>query len=153
VVISVMFYRLARTSTTRARVCLSVPRLWSITRMHSKWSPIPTPSTSMALFVWPSAPVSSHTLSLHALTVLPIWMHLLCLLFMKLGMFAGGYMCSLAHHIAVIYIIFCFWTANFVVDDSSCVSNCPPHKMEVDRGGIKSCEPCGGLCPKGIPNN
>ncbi|CAG5981670.1 unnamed protein product [Menidia menidia] len=36
----------------------------------------------------------------------------------------------------------------FLVDDSSCVSNCPPHKMEVERNGVKRCEPCGGLCPK-----
>uniref|UniRef100_A0A8C9ZPK1 Receptor protein-tyrosine kinase n=1 Tax=Sander lucioperca TaxID=283035 RepID=A0A8C9ZPK1_SANLU len=37
---------------------------------------------------------------------------------------------------------------NFVVDGSSCVSNCPSDKMEVEKNGMKSCEPCGGLCPK-----
>ncbi|XP_041836409.1 receptor tyrosine-protein kinase erbB-3a isoform X2 [Melanotaenia boesemani] len=38
--------------------------------------------------------------------------------------------------------------ANFVVDDSSCVSNCPSDKMEVEKNGVKRCEPCVGLCPK-----
>ncbi|XP_028431360.1 receptor tyrosine-protein kinase erbB-3a [Perca flavescens] len=37
---------------------------------------------------------------------------------------------------------------NFVVDGSSCVSNCPSDKMEVEKNGVKSCEHCGGLCPK-----
>ncbi|XP_047204615.1 receptor tyrosine-protein kinase erbB-3a isoform X2 [Girardinichthys multiradiatus] len=37
---------------------------------------------------------------------------------------------------------------NFVVDDSSCVSNCPADKMEVEKNGVKRCEPCRGLCPK-----
>ncbi|XP_054473898.1 receptor tyrosine-protein kinase erbB-3a [Anoplopoma fimbria] len=37
---------------------------------------------------------------------------------------------------------------NFVVDDSSCVSSCPSEKMEVEKNGVKRCEPCGGLCPK-----
>ncbi|KTG43529.1 hypothetical protein cypCar_00010442 [Cyprinus carpio] len=37
---------------------------------------------------------------------------------------------------------------NFVVDGSSCVSSCPADKMEVDKKGVKRCEPCGGLCPK-----
>uniref|UniRef100_A0A672TBG8 receptor protein-tyrosine kinase n=1 Tax=Sinocyclocheilus grahami TaxID=75366 RepID=A0A672TBG8_SINGR len=37
---------------------------------------------------------------------------------------------------------------NFVVDGSSCVSSCPADKMEVDKKGMKRCEPCGGLCPK-----
>ncbi|KAJ8258974.1 hypothetical protein COCON_G00179860 [Conger conger] len=37
---------------------------------------------------------------------------------------------------------------NFVVDGSSCVSGCPPDKKEVDKNGVKQCEPCGGLCPK-----
>uniref|UniRef100_A0A672JRF9 receptor protein-tyrosine kinase n=1 Tax=Salarias fasciatus TaxID=181472 RepID=A0A672JRF9_SALFA len=46
---------------------------------------------------------------------------------------------------------------NFVVDGSSCVSNCPSDKMEVEKSGVKRCEPCGGLCPKachgtGSPN-
>uniref|UniRef100_A0A3Q2XPY9 receptor protein-tyrosine kinase n=1 Tax=Hippocampus comes TaxID=109280 RepID=A0A3Q2XPY9_HIPCM len=39
---------------------------------------------------------------------------------------------------------------NFVVDGSSCVSNCPTHKMEVEKNGVKRCELCGGLCPKGM---
>ncbi|XP_041954117.1 receptor tyrosine-protein kinase erbB-3b isoform X1 [Alosa sapidissima] len=38
---------------------------------------------------------------------------------------------------------------HFVVDDSSCVSSCPPNKMEVvTPDGLKECESCGGLCPK-----
>ncbi|KAK7144286.1 hypothetical protein R3I94_010640 [Phoxinus phoxinus] len=37
---------------------------------------------------------------------------------------------------------------NFLVDGSSCVSSCPANKMEVDKKGMKRCEPCGGLCPK-----
>uniref|UniRef100_A0A8C7RR14 Receptor protein-tyrosine kinase n=1 Tax=Oncorhynchus mykiss TaxID=8022 RepID=A0A8C7RR14_ONCMY len=37
---------------------------------------------------------------------------------------------------------------NFVVDGSSCVSSCPPYKTEVEKKGVKRCEPCGGLCPK-----
>uniref|UniRef100_A0A3Q3XN50 receptor protein-tyrosine kinase n=1 Tax=Mola mola TaxID=94237 RepID=A0A3Q3XN50_MOLML len=39
---------------------------------------------------------------------------------------------------------------NFLVDGSSCVSNCPSDKMEVEKNGVKRCEPCGGLCPKGV---
>uniref|UniRef100_A0A3P9BPA5 receptor protein-tyrosine kinase n=1 Tax=Maylandia zebra TaxID=106582 RepID=A0A3P9BPA5_9CICH len=39
---------------------------------------------------------------------------------------------------------------NVVVDGSSCVSNCPSNKMEVEKNGVKTCEPCKGLCPKGI---
>lgn len=39
--------------------------------------------------------------------------------------------------------------AHFVVDDSSCVSACPPDKMEVEREGQRQCELCSGLCPKG----
>uniref|UniRef100_A0A7N9AN48 Receptor protein-tyrosine kinase n=1 Tax=Mastacembelus armatus TaxID=205130 RepID=A0A7N9AN48_9TELE len=37
---------------------------------------------------------------------------------------------------------------HFVVDDSSCVSVCPPDKMEVERDGQRQCELCSGLCPK-----
>ncbi|XP_019751240.1 receptor tyrosine-protein kinase erbB-3b isoform X2 [Hippocampus comes] len=37
---------------------------------------------------------------------------------------------------------------HFVVDGSSCVSVCPPDKMEVEREGHRRCEPCTGLCPK-----
>ncbi|KAM6928711.1 receptor tyrosine-protein kinase erbB-3b isoform 2-T2 [Lycodopsis pacificus] len=37
---------------------------------------------------------------------------------------------------------------HFLVDDSSCVSVCPPDKMEVERDGQKQCELCSGLCPK-----
>ncbi|KAM9855228.1 receptor tyrosine-protein kinase erbB-3b [Aulostomus maculatus] len=37
---------------------------------------------------------------------------------------------------------------HFVVDGSSCVSVCPPDKMEVEREGQRRCEPCSGLCPK-----
>uniref|UniRef100_A0A8C5MKE9 Receptor protein-tyrosine kinase n=1 Tax=Leptobrachium leishanense TaxID=445787 RepID=A0A8C5MKE9_9ANUR len=37
---------------------------------------------------------------------------------------------------------------NFVVDQSSCVRACPDNKMEVEKGRIKMCEPCSGLCPK-----
>ncbi|XP_031423059.1 receptor tyrosine-protein kinase erbB-3 isoform X2 [Clupea harengus] len=37
---------------------------------------------------------------------------------------------------------------NFLVDGSSCVSRCPPDKTEVEKEGMKRCEPCEGLCPK-----
>ncbi|TMS19060.1 Receptor tyrosine-protein kinase erbB-3 [Larimichthys crocea] len=37
---------------------------------------------------------------------------------------------------------------NFLVDGSSCVSNCPSDKTEVEKKGVKRCEPCIGLCPK-----
>ncbi|MFT7801065.1 receptor tyrosine-protein kinase erbB-3-like isoform X2 [Arapaima gigas] len=37
---------------------------------------------------------------------------------------------------------------NFVVDGSSCVSGCPSDKKEVEKNGVKQCEPCEGLCPK-----
>ncbi|KAM4699455.1 receptor tyrosine-protein kinase erbB-3 isoform 2-T2 [Discoglossus pictus] len=37
---------------------------------------------------------------------------------------------------------------NFVVDQSFCVRACPTNKMEVDKNGVKMCEPCAGLCPK-----
>lgn len=37
---------------------------------------------------------------------------------------------------------------HFVVDGSSCVSACPPDKMEVEREGQRQCELCSGLCPK-----
>ncbi|XP_029012955.1 receptor tyrosine-protein kinase erbB-3b isoform X2 [Betta splendens] len=37
---------------------------------------------------------------------------------------------------------------HFVVDGSSCVSVCPPGKMEVEREGHRQCELCSGLCPK-----
>ncbi|XP_067384195.1 receptor tyrosine-protein kinase erbB-3b isoform X2 [Channa argus] len=37
---------------------------------------------------------------------------------------------------------------HFVVDGSSCVSVCPPGKMEVERKGHRQCELCSGLCPK-----
>ncbi|KAL4646176.1 receptor tyrosine-protein kinase erbB-3-like [Arapaima gigas] len=38
---------------------------------------------------------------------------------------------------------------NFVVDGSSCVTRCPVGKTEVQKNGVKQCEPCGGMCPKG----
>uniref|UniRef100_A0A3P9GZR1 Receptor protein-tyrosine kinase n=1 Tax=Oryzias latipes TaxID=8090 RepID=A0A3P9GZR1_ORYLA len=38
--------------------------------------------------------------------------------------------------------------ANFLVDGSSCVSSCPSDKKEVEKDGVKRCDPCGGLCPK-----
>ncbi|KYO28464.1 hypothetical protein Y1Q_0003953 [Alligator mississippiensis] len=37
---------------------------------------------------------------------------------------------------------------NFVVDGSSCVRTCPCDKMEVEKNGLRICEPCPGLCPK-----
>lgn len=37
---------------------------------------------------------------------------------------------------------------NFVVDQSSCVRACPNDKMEVEKNGVKMCEPCSGLCTK-----
>ncbi|CDQ74713.1 unnamed protein product [Oncorhynchus mykiss] len=39
-------------------------------------------------------------------------------------------------------------SSNFVVDGSSCVSSCPSYKTEMEKKGVKRCEPCGGLCPK-----
>ncbi|XP_059811899.1 receptor tyrosine-protein kinase erbB-3a isoform X3 [Hypanus sabinus] len=38
--------------------------------------------------------------------------------------------------------------ANFIVDQSSCVRICPSGKTEVEKNGVKMCEPCQGLCPK-----
>ncbi|XP_024125415.1 receptor tyrosine-protein kinase erbB-3 [Oryzias melastigma] len=38
--------------------------------------------------------------------------------------------------------------ANFLVDGSSCVSSCPSDKKEVEKNGVKRCDPCVGLCPK-----
>uniref|UniRef100_A0A4W3HB98 Receptor protein-tyrosine kinase n=1 Tax=Callorhinchus milii TaxID=7868 RepID=A0A4W3HB98_CALMI len=37
---------------------------------------------------------------------------------------------------------------NFIVDQSSCVRTCPNDKTEVEKNGVKMCEPCSGLCPK-----
>uniref|UniRef100_A0A3B3ZZ49 Receptor protein-tyrosine kinase n=1 Tax=Periophthalmus magnuspinnatus TaxID=409849 RepID=A0A3B3ZZ49_9GOBI len=37
---------------------------------------------------------------------------------------------------------------NLVVDGSSCVVSCPPGTMEVEKNGVKRCQPCAGLCPK-----
>ncbi|XP_035993653.1 receptor tyrosine-protein kinase erbB-3b [Fundulus heteroclitus] len=37
---------------------------------------------------------------------------------------------------------------HFVVDGSSCVSVCPPDKMEMPREGQRQCEICSGICPK-----
>lgn len=59
-------------------------------------------------------------------------------------------LCHLTHFQPVYFLYF---AANFVVDGSSCVSSCPSDKMEVEKNGVKRCEPCGGLCPKGIYNN
>lgn len=44
---------------------------------------------------------------------------------------------------------FLFSSAHFVVDGSACVSSCPPGKTEKEKNGIKQCELCIGLCPKG----
>ncbi|XP_061074816.1 receptor tyrosine-protein kinase erbB-3-like [Conger conger] len=38
--------------------------------------------------------------------------------------------------------------SNIVVDDRSCLSDCPPDKQEVDMNGVKQCKRCEGLCPK-----
>lgn len=47
--------------------------------------------------------------------------------------------------------LLCFlYSANFLVDGTSCVRSCPADKMEVEKNGVKRCEPCGGLCPKGV---
>lgn len=43
-----------------------------------------------------------------------------------------------------------FSSAHFVVDGSACVSSCPSGKTEKEKNGIKQCETCIGLCPKGI---
>lgn len=45
---------------------------------------------------------------------------------------------------------FFLFLANFLVDGTSCVRSCPADKMEVEKNGVKRCEPCEGLCPKGI---
>ncbi|KAK7878770.1 hypothetical protein WMY93_030930 [Mugilogobius chulae] len=37
---------------------------------------------------------------------------------------------------------------NLVVEGSSCVVSCPPGTMEVEKNGVKRCQPCTGLCPK-----
>ncbi|XP_029450598.1 receptor tyrosine-protein kinase erbB-3 [Rhinatrema bivittatum] len=37
---------------------------------------------------------------------------------------------------------------NFVVDQSSCVRACQNQKTEVEKNGVKVCEPCSGICPK-----
>lgn len=48
------------------------------------------------------------------------------------------------------HLLFLFCpAANFIVDQSSCVRACPSDKMEVEKNGVKMCEPCDGLCPKG----
>lgn len=153
------FYRPAGTSTTRALVCLSVPRLSSTTRSCSKWSPIPTPSTSMAQSVWPSVPVSPHSGCL-----IPIYSHRLtvynslfitqpfpfssCCTIIQWWLYVNLLMLLLVQFL--IHFFHIFFPANFVVDGSSCVSSCPSDKMEVEKNGVKRCEPCGGLCPKGI---
>ncbi len=42
-----------------------------------------------------------------------------------------------------------FFSGHFIVDGSACVSSCPPGKRDKKKNGIKQCEPCIGLCPKG----
>lgn len=42
-----------------------------------------------------------------------------------------------------------FSSVHFVVDGSACVSSCPLGKTEKEKNGIKQCETCIGLCPKG----
>ncbi|XP_030052609.1 receptor tyrosine-protein kinase erbB-3 isoform X1 [Microcaecilia unicolor] len=37
---------------------------------------------------------------------------------------------------------------NFVVVQSSCVRTCPNENTEVEKHGVKMCEPCSGVCPK-----
>ena len=49
------------------------------------------------------------------------------------------------------FLIFFFYTDNFVVDHSSCVRACPSNKMEVEENRIKMCIPCTDICPKGEP--
>jgi receptor tyrosine-protein kinase erbB-3 len=46
-------------------------------------------------------------------------------------------------------MVFFSFLDNFVVDQTFCVRACPADKMEVDKNGLKMCEPCRGLCPKG----
>lgn len=70
---SVMFYRRAGTSTTRALACRCVPRPSFTTSTHSNWSPTPMPSTNLAPSVWPSAPVSPHTMPLHPHRCTQMW--------------------------------------------------------------------------------
>lgn len=133
-----MCCRLAGSSTTPAHVCLCVLKPSSTTSTPLNWSPTPMPSTSMAPSVWPSVPVSLHTCSSHTDVYNKVFM---C--------------CCVSVHsflscVLVQQIILIFFPANFVVDGTSCVSNCPSDKREVEKNGVKRCEPCGGLCPKGI---
>lgn len=72
-----------------------------------------------------------------------------CCLFTKLNFFPSNFFhpCNKC----VIGDNLCFLcSANFLVDGTSCVSSCPANKMEVEKNGVKRCEPCEGLCPKGI---
>lgn len=118
--------RPAGSSTTRAPVCPCVLRPSSTTSTPSNWSQTPTPSTSTAPSAWPSVPVRLRPRG---------HLHLLSLT-------------SAASAVTVVCFVF-FRPANFVVDGTSCVSNCPSDKTEVEKNGVKRCEPCGGLCPKG----
>lgn len=58
--ISPLLSRRAGGSTTRAPAYLSAPWPSFTTSTPSGWSPTPTPSSSLAPSVWPSAPVSTH---------------------------------------------------------------------------------------------
>lgn len=62
----------------------------------------------------------------------------------RLNAVTDDHLCIYSHAFSV------FLIEIFVVDGSSCVSNCPSNKMEVEKNGVKTCEPCKGLCPKGI---
>lgn len=71
-----------------------------------------------------------------------------CCLYLNLHMYIFGLASLKSRSIWAVLCFFC--SANFVVDGSSCVSSCLSDKMEVEKNGVKRCEPCGGLCPKGI---
>lgn len=112
--------RPAATSTTAARASPCVPSPSSTTNSPSSWSPTPTPSTNTGA----SASGAAHVRRGHW----GQWGH------------GGGDQGLSRERIPA---------DNFVVDQSSCVRACPNDKMEVEKNGLKMCEPCGGLCPKG----
>ena len=141
--VCVLMYRHVAISTTPEPVCLSVPRLWSITSRRFRWRPTLTLNISMDPSVSPSAPVSGLCLFVCSTCFL--------LLFVQSGTW-HNFLKIAGDSILMSYrVLKCpsLLVAHFVVDGSSCVSVCPPDKMEVEREGQRQCELCSGLCPKG----
>lgn len=135
-----LFSRLAGGLTTRAPVYLSAPWPSFTTSTPSGWSPTPTPSSSLVPSAWPSAPVSTHQGFLVATY------SEFAVVFTNLSLFIYFFESNFSFAFN-----FCFLcAANFLVDGTSCVSSCPADKMEVEKNGVKRCEPCEGLCPKGV---